>query len=180
MQANRTSAPCKRPLQTGPGQDHRSTYSNAAFIITILIFGFLIDKTPAVPQFLGHLGNEPCNRRAVLKMTKIALAMLALVAALFTVGATPGRAEEPATVTLTLKDHQFEPAEVHAPAGVPIIFRVKNLGPTPSEFESDELHVEKVIAVGGEATVRVRPQQPGRYKFFDDFHRQTEGFLVVP
>lgn len=113
-------------------------------------------------------------------MTKITFAILTLVAVIVTVGATLCRAEEPATVSLTLKDHQFDPAEVHAPPGVPIIFRVKNLGPTPSEFESDDLHVEKVVAVGGEATVRVRPQQPGRYKFFDDFHRQTEGFLVVP
>jgi hypothetical protein len=26
----------------------------------------------------------------------------------------------------------------------------------------------------------VRPQQPGRYNFFDDFHRETQGVLVVP
>jgi len=26
----------------------------------------------------------------------------------------------------------------------------------------------------------VRPLKPGRYSFFDDFHRQTEGFLIVP
>jgi hypothetical protein len=28
--------------------------------------------------------------------------------------------------------------------------------------------------------VHVRPLAPGRYNFFDDFHRQTQGFLVVP
>jgi hypothetical protein len=27
--------------------------------------------------------------------------------------------------------------------------------------------------------VYVRPQQPGRYKFFDDFHHETQGVLVV-
>jgi hypothetical protein len=26
----------------------------------------------------------------------------------------------------------------------------------------------------------VRPLQPGRYNFFDDFHHETQGFLVVP
>jgi hypothetical protein len=26
----------------------------------------------------------------------------------------------------------------------------------------------------------VRPQQPGRYGFFDDFHHDTKGTLVVP
>jgi len=84
------------------------------------------------------------------------------------------------TLSLTIKDHQFEPAEVHAPAGKPITFRVKNLGSIAAEFESSELHFEKVIAAGGEATVHVRPLAPGRYNFFDDFHRQTQGFLVVP
>jgi hypothetical protein len=42
------------------------------------------------------------------------------------------------------------------------------------------LHFEKVIAAGAEATIRVRPLQPGRYSFFDDFHHDTQGFLVVP
>ncbi len=83
-------------------------------------------------------------------------------------------------LALTIRDHKFEPAEVHAPAGKPIAFTVKNLGAIASEFESSELHVEKVIPPGGEAVVHVRPLAPGRYNFFDDFHRQTQGFLVVP
>ena len=83
-------------------------------------------------------------------------------------------------LSLTIKDHKFEPAEVHAPAGKPIAFAVKNLGTIASEFESSELHIEKVIPPGGEAVVHVRPLAPGRYNFFDDFHRQTQGFLVVP
>jgi hypothetical protein len=28
--------------------------------------------------------------------------------------------------------------------------------------------------------VRIRPLEPGRYGFFDDFHRATQGVLVVP
>ncbi len=95
-------------------------------------------------------------------------------------GAERARADDAVTLSLTIKDHQFDPAEVHAPAGKPITFRVKNLNTTATEFESDDLHVEKVIAVGGEATVHVRPLQPGRYNFFDDFHRQTQGYLIVP
>ncbi len=90
------------------------------------------------------------------------------------------RADDAVTLSLTIKDHRFDPADVHAPAGKPIMFAVKNLGSTAAEFESSALHFEKVIAAGGEAVIHVRPQQPGRYKFFDDFHRATEGFLVVP
>jgi plastocyanin len=89
-------------------------------------------------------------------------------------------ADELVTLSIAIKDHQFEPAEVHAPAGRPIAFAVKNLGTIAAEFESGVLHVEKVIPPGGEAVVHVRPLAPGRYNFFDDFHRQTQGFLVVP
>ncbi len=103
---------------------------------------------------------------------------LILVALVLSVGVA--RADDAVLLSLTIKDHQFEPAEVHAPAGKPITFAVKNLGSVAAEFESGALHVEKVIPAGGEAVVHVRPQQPGRYNFFDDFHHQTQGFLVVP
>lgn len=51
---------------------------------------------------------------------------------------------------------------------------------TPAEFESKTLRVEKVVPAGGKITVRVRALQPGRYRFFDDYHEDTtEGFLIV-
>ncbi len=103
-----------------------------------------------------------------------------LLASLFAQGTSTARAEEPVTLMLTIKDHLFEPAELHAPAGTPITFTVKNLNTIASEFESDALHFEKVIPAGAEASVHVRPLAPGRYNFFDDFHHATQGYLVVP
>ena len=94
--------------------------------------------------------------------------------------ASAARAEDAVSLSLTIKDRQFDPAELHAPPGRAIEIHVKNLNPIVSEFESSDLHVEKIIPVGKEAVVRVRPQQPGRYNFFDDFHRETQGVLVVP
>jgi plastocyanin len=88
-------------------------------------------------------------------------------------------AEEPVAVTIAIKDHQFEPAELRAPPGKPIAITVKNLDAIAAEFESDVLHVEKIVPPGHEAVVRVRPLEPGRYGFFDDFHRATQGALVV-
>jgi len=90
------------------------------------------------------------------------------------------RGEDAVTLSLTIKDRQFDPAELHAPPGRAIEIHVKNLNPIVSEFESSDLHFEKIIPIGKEAVVRVRPQQPGRYNFFDDFHRETQGVLVVP
>ena len=84
-----------------------------------------------------------------------------------------------AAVAISVKAHQFDPAELHAPANKPLAIRVKNLDGTPMEFESKALKVEKVISAGGEGVVNVRALAPGRYEFFDDFHQQTRGFLVV-
>ena len=97
---------------------------------------------------------------------------------LWNVSAT--RADEPVTISITIKDHQFEPTELHAPAGKPLAVVVKNLDAIVAEFESDTLHVEKVIPPGRDAVVHVRPLEPGRYNFFDDFHRATQGYLLVP
>ena len=89
------------------------------------------------------------------------------------------RAQDAVTVNITLKDHRFQPAEPHAPAGKPITIVLKNLDPTPAEFESNMLRVEKVVTGGGTIIMRIRPLEPGRYRFFDDFHQETQGYLVV-
>jgi plastocyanin len=116
-----------------------------------------------------------------MKSNVRATAILLVLASLLVVDAAAANAEdEPVTLSLTIKDHRFEPAEVHAPAGKPIVFAVKNLGAIAAEFESSALHVEKVIPPGGETVVHVRPLEPGRYNFFDDFHHATQGFLIVP
>jgi plastocyanin len=107
------------------------------------------------------------------------LASLALAAS-FWAGAVGARADDAVALSITMKDHKFDPAELHAPPGRTIAIHVKNLNPIVSEFESSDLHFEKIVTVGAEAVVYVRPQQPGRYNFFDDFHRDTQGFLVVP
>ncbi len=94
--------------------------------------------------------------------------------------ATTASAQESTLVRVALKDHRFQPAEPTAPAGKPITIEVTNLDPTPSEFESKTLRVEKVVAGGGKITILVRALAPGRYRFFDDYHEDTtEGFLVV-
>jgi hypothetical protein len=104
---------------------------------------------------------------------------LALVAA-FAMPAQDVRADDTVTLAITIKDHKFDPPELHAPPGKPIAIHVKNLNTIVSEFESSDLHFEKIVPVGAEGVVFVRPQQPGRYVFFDDFHRDTQGALVVP
>ena len=94
--------------------------------------------------------------------------------------AVPARAQDTVEIAVTVKDHKFDPAELQAPAGKPIVLRIKNLDATPMEFESKTLRVEKVLTGNSEAVVNVRAQKPGRYEFFDEFHEKTtRGVLVV-
>ncbi len=90
-----------------------------------------------------------------------------------------GNAQQNASVAISVKDHRFQPNQISAPANRPISIKVKNLDTTPMEFESVSLRVEKVIAPGSEGVVNVRALAPGRYEFFDDFHPETRGVLVV-
>ena len=93
--------------------------------------------------------------------------------------ATAAHAQQGTSLSISVKNHRFQPAELSAPANVPITLRVKNLDPTPMEFESVSLRVEKVVTGNSEGIVRLRPLAPGRYNFFDDFHQETNGTLVV-
>lgn len=115
--------------------------------------------------------KRPSIKRHALGIAALAFGLLLM--------APTVRAEEAVTVNISLKDHRFQPAEVNAPAGKPIVIVVKNLDPAPAEFESNMLRVEKVVTGGGTITMRIRPLEPGRYRFFDDFHPETQGYLVV-
>jgi plastocyanin len=109
-----------------------------------------------------------------------AIAVLPLLAAVLLAGSYVAHADDAVSLSVTIKDHKFDPAEVHAPVGQAIEFHVKNLNDIVSEFESSDLHFEKIVPAGTEAIVHVRPQQPGKYNFYDDFHHQTQGYLIVP
>jgi plastocyanin len=110
----------------------------------------------------------------------ISAGVVAALLAAAAIGCSGARAEDPVSLSVTIKNQKFEPAELHAPPGKPIALHVKNLNTIVSEMESSDLHFEKIVPVGGEAVVYVRPLQPGRYNFFDDFHHATQGTLVVP
>lgn len=94
-------------------------------------------------------------------------------------GAAPALSQDDPYV-LTIKNHRFEPTEIAIPADKKIKLTVKNLDPTPEEFESTDLRREKVVTGGGEITVYIGPLQPGRYEFFGDFNPKTaRGHIVV-
>ena len=87
-------------------------------------------------------------------------------------------ADDP-SFSIVLKNNQFVPSEVQIPAGVKVKLVVRNENPTPSEFESTQFHREKVVPPGQEIAVFVGPLKAGSYEFFDDFHPETRGHLMV-
>jgi plastocyanin len=103
----------------------------------------------------------------------------AAVAVAFTTAGV-ARAENSIEILLTYKDKKFDPAEINAPANTPIVIKFRNLDKDAMEFESDSLKIEKVVAAGKDATIKVKAQKPGRYEFFDEYNEKTaRGSLVV-
>jgi plastocyanin len=83
-------------------------------------------------------------------------------------------------LTVTIKDHKFEPAAVKVPAGKAIKLTVNNTDSSAEEFESKTLKVEKVIAGNSSALIRLKPLTKGTYKFFGEYHEKTaQGVLIA-
>jgi len=104
---------------------------------------------------------------------------MVMVAMTFLALASIARADDGKTIELSVKDHKFEPAEPKAAAGSAIALKIKNLDAAPIEFESLALEFEIVVKSKAELLVKVKPQKPGRYLFFDDLHQEAKGTLVV-
>ena len=81
--------------------------------------------------------------------------------------------------TITIKNHRFTPSELKVPANKRIQLTVVNDDPTPEEFESKEMKVEKVIPGKSKGVVRIGPLAPGRYPFFGEFNEATAKGTVI-
>lgn len=91
----------------------------------------------------------------------------------------PANAADLPTFTLTFNsDGTFEPARLEVPAGRFKLLLVNNSG-APVEFESLPLRKEKVMGPGVKSFVVITISRPGEYPFFDDFHQDVKGTLVV-
>jgi len=101
---------------------------------------------------------------------------LAIVLAALGMPSAPALAQE---FNLVIRNHKFEPQEICVPAGKRVSIYVTNEDPTPEEFESTALKVEKVIPGKSKGVVRIGPLAPGRYEFFGEFHADTAKGVVI-
>jgi plastocyanin len=83
------------------------------------------------------------------------------------------------TFKLEMNDGKLNPARIEVPAGQRFKIEVHNTGKGAAEFESIQLRKETVLAPGANSFVVIAPQEPGEYKFFDDFHQQAQGVIVA-
>lgn len=107
---------------------------------------------------------------AATRTVSLSALVLALVAG-WAVAAPP--------LTLVIKDQAFEPAQLTIPAGQVVKIMVRNEDALPAEFESSDFNREKVIPGRSTVPVFVGPLDPGTYGFFNDFHPQSKGKLIV-
>lgn len=102
------------------------------------------------------------------------------VMAAFPFVASIAQAEDLITYETTIKNHRFTPDTIEVPAGKPFYLLVKNADKTVEEFDSYDLHREKVIHGGREAKIKLLALKPGTYTFMGEFHDKTaQGAVVV-
>jgi plastocyanin len=101
---------------------------------------------------------------------------LAVVGAPLVAVALPAQAEN---FTLTIKDHLFSPDTLKVKANEAFDITVINSDATAEEFESEDLHVEKVVQGGKQITVHVDALAPGSYNFVGEHHEDTATGKVV-
>jgi hypothetical protein len=126
-----------------------------------------VNPIPPSPGFTGCSARRQPDRR---------LGWLA--AAILLIQIFPAQAQAP-SFSISIRDNQFDPAELSVPAGQKIELHVTNQRAAASEFESAELRREKIVPPGEQVTVYVGPLRPGSYEFFDDFNPQTRGHLIA-
>ena len=109
------------------------------------------------------------------------IARALLVSLLAALAAAPAHATaEDKILTLAITDTGFAPAELEVPTGGSTVrIDVTNQTGAAAEFESFELNRERVVQPGKTITVWVSGLDAGRYEFFDDFHQERKGALVV-
>jgi heme/copper-type cytochrome/quinol oxidase subunit 2 len=98
--------------------------------------------------------------------------------AILVIFAAPSRATDDSS-QLRFAHGAVEPARLTIPANKPVTLQVTNSGDSAVEFESFELHRERVVQPGQTITVYIPALAPGAYPFFDDFsHGATTGEIV--
>ena len=115
-----------------------------------------------------------------MRLTRAALAALAMPILL---AAAPdrGRAAEDKgpTFEIVFRGGAIEPKRLEVPAKTEFQLQIRNEEDAAAEFESVQLHKEKVVPPHGKSVVVIRSLEPGEYDVFDDFHPGSTAVIVA-
>jgi len=122
--------------------------------------------------------SKHCFTEPAIAMKIIHPLIALLVTLVIGLGNTPSAsaAEE---YTLTIKDHKFTPETLEIPANQKVKLVIVNQDTSAEEFESYDLHREKIVQGNSKITVFVGPLKPGTYKYFGEFHMDTAKGTIV-
>jgi len=93
-------------------------------------------------------------------------------------GAASAEGDEP-TFQIVFKGGAIAPLRLEVPAKTRFRLQIRNEDDAPAEFESVELHKEKVLAPHSETVMVIRTLDAGEYSFFDDFHPNAAPAVLV-
>jgi hypothetical protein len=113
----------------------------------------------------------PCRKKTIFTFLTAAVAgVMAFSQPVHAAGAT--------VASVRFSADHFEPAKLTVPANQPFKVEVTNADKKAIEFESFDLHRERVVRPGETITVYMAPTVPGHYTFCDDFdHSVAEGAI---
>ena len=135
------------------------------------------DLAQAQKSFGVKRRDEPKSGRRGSARRFVA-ACLGLVAADL-VGSTVSRAADDPVFSIEFHDGKVTPLRIEVPAKRRFKLELHNSGTTPAEFESNELHKEKVLAPDTVSVLVFHTLDPGEYAFFDDFHPDAPKAVLV-
>jgi hypothetical protein len=92
---------------------------------------------------------------------------------------TETQADDIPVFKLRFSDGAITPLRLVVPAGSPFKIELENAGTSPIEFESRDLHKEKVVGPGVTSSIVFRRLAAGEYVFFDDFHVDAPQAVLV-
>ncbi|HET9651606.1 MAG TPA: cupredoxin domain-containing protein [Usitatibacter sp.] len=105
--------------------------------------------------------------------------MYRLAAALFMTASLGAFAAGEPEFSLVIENNRFTPDRLEVPAGKKVKLVIENKDASSEEFESLELHVEKVIPGKSKGVVFIGPLKAGEYRFVGEFHEKTAKGVVV-
>lgn len=115
----------------------------------------------------------------IRKPTVVSILTIGLATSALLTLTPPGFADDSAMPQLRFQHGNFSPATLTVAANKPFKVQVTNASDAAIEFESFELHRERVVPPGETITVHMPSLAPGNYQFFDDFHHEVPKGLIV-